>query len=214
MGGDFNGRIGSSLDYIPDVDDVGGCQPIDLLSNAHGVALLDFLKESKQCILNGRISPNFDNYTSISGRGKAVVDYLISPHASIDQFTKCAVLPIRELCDDIKYKPSAKLPDHSIVLCEFKAFSWSGDMDTEIPKRMQRKFKSHKLPEEFLKSNECQDLINETIRNIEQMEHNQDNVDDIYSDILNIYNKEIEATFPPITNPRAAKRNKFIAKPW
>ena len=122
MGGDFNGRIGSNLDFIPEVDTIGGRKPLDLLSNSHGEALIEFLKESKQCVLNGRITPHLDNYASVSGRGKAVVDYLITNHTCIEQFTHCEVYPVRELCDKINYKPANKLPDHSIVVSEFKCF--------------------------------------------------------------------------------------------
>ena len=32
------------------------------------------------CVLNGRITPEFDNFTSISTKGNAVVDYMWVPH--------------------------------------------------------------------------------------------------------------------------------------
>ncbi len=35
------------------------------------------------CILNGRITPQFDNYTSVSVKGKSVVDYFAVSHKNL-----------------------------------------------------------------------------------------------------------------------------------
>jgi hypothetical protein len=40
--------------------------------------LLEFLQDSKMYIINGRIIPLRDNFTSISGKGKAVVDFMVT----------------------------------------------------------------------------------------------------------------------------------------
>ena len=116
VGGDLNGRIGSKMDYIPEVDNISGRKPVDLGSNSHGDALIEFLKESKMCVINSRVTPQFDNFTSVSGRGKAVVDYPITPYSCIDHVMECSVHTVKELCESMNYKHDCKLPDHSLIM--------------------------------------------------------------------------------------------------
>jgi hypothetical protein len=112
VGGDFNGRIGNKVDYIPDIDNITGRKPLDLDSNSHGEALFEFLKESKMGVINSCVTTQHDNYTSVSGRGKAVVDYLITPHTYLDHIVECSVHTVKDLCDSRSYNPDCKLPDH------------------------------------------------------------------------------------------------------
>ena len=57
--GDVNARTKQLLDYIPDID--GDLIPErsnpDQIKNHHGEAFLTFLKDSRNIILNGRITP-------------------------------------------------------------------------------------------------------------------------------------------------------------
>ena len=52
-----------------------------------GKQFVNFLKDSKLCVLNGRFDAKLDNFTSI-GRGKSVVDYLFCPHNMLDMCSK------------------------------------------------------------------------------------------------------------------------------
>ena len=47
--------------------------------NEHGHSFLDFLNEAKMFVLNGRFNGSDNNFTSVSTRGKAVVDYICVP---------------------------------------------------------------------------------------------------------------------------------------
>ena len=40
------------------------------------------------CVVNGRGEPNMDNYTSVSPRGHAVVDYIITPYECLENVTE------------------------------------------------------------------------------------------------------------------------------
>ena len=40
------------------------------------------------CIVNGRGEPNLDNFTSVSPRGHAVVDYIITPYECLQNVTE------------------------------------------------------------------------------------------------------------------------------
>ena len=46
--------------------------------NQRGYDFIEFLNEAKLCALNGRF-PDGDNFTSISNKGKAVVDFMCAP---------------------------------------------------------------------------------------------------------------------------------------
>lgn len=60
---------------------------------------LIFLRDSKCCVLNGRINQENDNFTSISERGKAVVDYIITPHDCLESCVDFKVITSKDLMD-------------------------------------------------------------------------------------------------------------------
>ena len=76
--GDVNARTKQIPDFIPEID--GDLVPArfnpDTGKNKHGVAFLDFLKGIRALILNGRITPQFNDYTFVTARGCSVPDYI------------------------------------------------------------------------------------------------------------------------------------------
>ncbi len=72
--GDFNARIGNMNDIVNDIDDVCKRKTLDNIKGGHGETFIEFVKDCKVAILNGRISPEKDNYTCISFNHKTVVD--------------------------------------------------------------------------------------------------------------------------------------------
>lgn len=82
MCGDVNSRIADLRDYTV-VEDIPLRVALDTVVNKHGETCIEFLKDSKCCVLNGRLNPENDHFTSISVKGKAVVDYIVTPH--VDQ---------------------------------------------------------------------------------------------------------------------------------
>jgi hypothetical protein len=75
---DFNARIGNLSDILNGLDSIPERRVLDRNINQHGHDCIEFLNDSKLCVLNGRFTD--ENYTSISRKGKAVVDYLCVPH--------------------------------------------------------------------------------------------------------------------------------------
>ena len=63
-------------------------------------------------MLNGRGDAEHDNFTSVSHRGLAVVDYCIVPQARFHLFKNVIVQPVRSLCNEhsIQQLPNARLP--------------------------------------------------------------------------------------------------------
>ena len=60
--GDFNAKTGNAADTL-DTDNILTRKYIDLTKYSHGESLIDFLHDSKTCILNGRLSNSEDGYT-------------------------------------------------------------------------------------------------------------------------------------------------------
>ncbi len=60
---------------------------------------MDLLKDSKLCVLNGRVTPTLDDYTFISHLGKSVVDYIAVNHEALQFCTKFEVVTMTECLD-------------------------------------------------------------------------------------------------------------------
>ena len=128
--GDYNARVGRGSDIINDVDDLLDRNIIDNVKNSHGDVLLEFLRDTQTCILNGRLTADFDKYTSLSTRGKSVVYYIITPQHC---FTCCKSLKV-DLVNDIidSYKLTVLIgercrpPDHSVLTLTFTSRPLSG----------------------------------------------------------------------------------------
>ena len=77
--GDVNSRTKMLLDYVPDVD--GSLIPPrsnpDNVKNAHAESFLSFLKDNNSIILNGRVTPQFNNFTFVKPTGCSVPDYIL-----------------------------------------------------------------------------------------------------------------------------------------
>ena len=81
--GDFNARIGDVIDTTS-IDDLQlPRQVIDMTRNSYCNVFIDFLKDCKLCILNGRITQGLNDYTFFSSRGKSVVDYFLTSYENI-----------------------------------------------------------------------------------------------------------------------------------
>lgn len=104
------------MDYVPDVDDVTKRTSLDTVKNSHGESFIEFLKESKMCIINGRICSTNDDFTSISVKGKAVV--FAVPYSELKYCKYFDVHSIRDLMTNLKLKADKSMPDHSIVRCD------------------------------------------------------------------------------------------------
>jgi hypothetical protein len=118
--GDFNSRIGTLSDVIEGIDNLLPRKPFDLTKNTSGETFIDFVKDIKFCIVNGRVSPENDNFTFISSRGTSVVDYIITPIECINTCNSMYVLAINDLIDEFNLYTmlgeKCKTPDHSILL--------------------------------------------------------------------------------------------------
>ena len=129
--GDFNARTGKKLDFIEDVDDIPSRVIIDEVPNDHGVSLINFCLQTNCCVINGRITPLNDGYTSVSHRGKAIVDYFITRHTDLECINSFKVVNITDFIAEngLMHLAENKVSDHGILVCEVDARA--NDMSTK-----------------------------------------------------------------------------------
>ena len=58
-----------------------------------------FLRDLQLCTVNGGITPEYDNYTFLSSRGKSLVDYIMTPLINLAQCISCKVQTVHDLID-------------------------------------------------------------------------------------------------------------------
>ena len=115
--GDFNARVGNGKDIIEGLDDLD--LPDRKVLNATKNALLEFMRDMKLCILNGRLDPNRDNFTFHSTRGQSVVDYFLVPHDCISHCRHMNVQLTNTMIDNYNLShlisERCRPPDHSVL---------------------------------------------------------------------------------------------------
>ena len=216
LGGDLNARINTDGDYISGVDDVPPRRIIDMCKNKHGDSFIDFLLDSKMCIINGRVDIPNDNFTSISKKGKAVVDYFFCPYENLTDVAQFEVHSITDLVNKFNMSPG-KLPDHSLLYCILKTshcIETKSLNNTQTDKLYQTRqgFKyKREIPADFL-GEHMVNLINDTISRIEKNVKSQFDIDMLYNELCEIYYKEMESKLKKKHATRC-KGNRQ-GKPW
>ena len=209
--GDFNARCGSNTEYIEGVDDVKPRTVIDQTENHNGDLFCEFLSDINFAMVNGRIGVN--DYTYISPRGKAVVDYICVPYEQLNNVLDFNVLRMSDIINDIGYNPNS-IPDHSLLICELKCPKQTNEIHHEVQNVEKNKRNIRNIPDDF--------LINENVRQkvfdtIEKMEHSiqlDQNVQGAYNDFQDLLHKEMEDKLPIIRNKRNTRAKTFYKPYW
>ena len=224
--GDINARIGKMLDFEVDIDtNLPARVPIDLTENSHGKQFVDFLKNSKLCVLNGRFNVNLDNFTSI-GRGKSVVDYLFCPHSMLEMCSDFAVHTCKDMATRYDYAhligSRSKLPDHSLLKVNINILAISSP-PIDLPRpdtdgqgnSTDVKYNVKNIPSDFFTSDEARDSLINLINAQELAIECQDTVNRYYNELLSSIFKEMDQYLPKIygTGPKSKKRFK-VKKPY
>ena len=126
--GDFNARCGNLSDC--EVGDIVSRCGIDEVVNKFGELLVGFLKDTGMCMVNGRGSSVLDNLTSVSTKGRAVVDYCITTWNDLNRLVDFRVFLVSQLCEMVEYQGDVKLPDHSLL-------SWLWEVDVVLDGQME-----------------------------------------------------------------------------
>ena len=220
--GDFNSRLADIPDFIEGVDEVPERDVIDFRNNAHGMKMIDFLLSSNCCVLNGRPGISvLNDFTSVSVKGLAVVDYCVVPYENLHRFSDFKVVRSTDLfnsagCLNV-VDPSHCMPDHSMLKWCVEVGQVKQTLSTNNPVSTKVTQFSRDVPPDFLSDNLASSNINNLIEQIQTQEAVQNNIDSNYEDFCSLLKQEMEAKLSKktvtITSGQSNKRRK-MRKPW
>ena len=205
--GDFNSRCGSDPDYIVGVDEVPEREIIDYKKNHYGDLFTEFLINSNCAMLNGRCKKSND-YTSISTKGLAVVDYVMVSHMNLDLCTEFDVIRAHELFNKSglvgKCDPDHNISDHSVLAWQYQVNATT-DSNVNHPgvSVVVHKYDVSDIPQDFM-------------ANVE-IELNITDINQSYNEFCSILKLEMDDSLPAkhITinsNPSYNRHTRY--KPW
>ena len=225
--GDINARIGALSDTM-DLDAMPKRHIIDNTVHGHGESLIEFLIDAKMCVLNGRFDPQYDNFTCISGRGRSVVDYIITHH---DCFTKCSDFKVYTSTDfidkfDLQHliHTRCKPPDHSILTCTFQTMhstlydtnrshtldDHSNGSDTGSPRR----YRFNRIPDNFMNNAKWRQVVVDLIDvRLESMQQ-QEEIDAAYSHFCTALISEMDEYLQYSSASKSTRKRLKMHKPF
>ena len=110
--GDFNARCGGLRDL--DDENVDRCS-VDMVNNDQGEMLVECMKSTGLCFVNGR--QGADEFTCISSKGRSVVDYCLVPCEELSN-TKNFMVRTMSQCEAhlCVSEEGFQVPDHSVLV--------------------------------------------------------------------------------------------------
>ena len=174
-GGDVNARTKNLCDFIPDID--GNLVPErlnpDMVTNSHGKSFIQFLKDNRAVILNGRVTPQNNDFTFLSPRGRSVPDYLWCSLEHLNYCKSFEVKSVSEVIESYHLVPPTNLPDHSILVgtfdisnCNFQPTLTTAHVETideQEPAIKKPKKNIRKIDEQFFLSDEIKEVVQELL---------------------------------------------------
>ena len=201
--GDFNARISDKSDIIDNVDSQFSTRKvIDLSHNKHGDALLEFLIESKLAVVNGRIADGINQFTSISSKGRAVVDYIVVSHENLINCIHFNVDNVSDLISkhnlESMLSNRCKAPDHSVFTLRYSIFTNNSNDLTDCDeirseKSIFKKYNYGTMTNEFMNSPSWLSILDGLISRIENSTKSQTKIDELYACMLSDVFKEMDS---------------------
>ena len=219
---DMNARIGNVDDTLTFNDDIAPRCVLDDTVNNHGHSFIDFLQESCMCIVNGRITPESNNMTSVSSKGQAVVDYISVP---TDFIKSCSQFNVHLMNDIISENDlhgllgtRCKAPDHSLlelyVSVPYFPFT-ENDSEVNTPESQGKRYKFNELPTSFLTSDRWLAVLDNILAKVENAAICQENVNSLYTEFCSNLFTEIDSQIPySSVNKKMRKRFKNYKPYW
>ena len=221
--GDFNSRIGDMEDYILGVDNLPEREVIDFKANSYGEIFCEFLSNVNCCVLNGRNHISND-YTYVSTRGSSVVDFCITPFENINSFKKFEVIRASELANKSLTTGSIEpkyIPDHSVLCWEFESAVCENTNKQSLNSHDNRSnhivYNVKNIPDTWMNDENSINLINSCIANIESCNGIQVELDNIYSEFINVIHNEMNDKLDKkikIMNSVNNKKRRFKKRWW
>ena len=174
------------------------------------------------CITNGRISPEFNGFTS---KDKSVVDYIVVPHDFITQCTKCEVQPTNDLLD--KYGlfgllgAGCKAPDHALVTLTCYIHNSvttdeyaNSNVNPLNAESVNKRYYFDVIPEEFMASPQWYRIIDSLLSKVQHMGDELQEVDSIYNDLCTAILSEMDDHIKYSNNGKKTRKKFKNYKPY
>ena len=188
---------------------------IDKTINQHGHSFIECLNEAKLCIFNGRFNETENNFTSVSTRGKTVVDYMCVPHDVMEKCVSFKVRTARSIIEDGNLSTllgeRSKAPDHSALITEFRTSHIHTDnYVAESDNTCDRKrYKLKSIPLDFLSSDISELALQAIILKTESARETQSEINNFYVDLCDVIITEMDNWIPRCdTGKKTRKRFK------
>ena len=199
--GDFNARRGT-LEDTPNVGEIPSGIPVDKVSNQLGKELIETMCALELCTLNGRFDQSKDNFTSVSCKGLAVVDYFICPYSSLNFYSDFQVHDILDIIKSKDIPIDSTITDHRLLTVEFKQPQRSSKTDST---KQQVKVKS--IPKGYMQGSVVLEQLC-TLADQLAPENQQVDVNLIYESFCGIIDDQLEITMSKPRKPSDCN------KPW
>ena len=212
--GDFNARIGEKDDCLH-CDNIRRRVPVDRTCNKQGDRLITFLNDTKCCLINGRVTPEYDNFTSIAGhKGVAVVYYNMVRQTDLDMIKEMKVKTMSELMDQLNLMcmitEDCRLPDHSLLsmVVELGTMHRLDSCNTLGSKEVKCSKLIRKVGDSYMNSKLAIRMIPVLLEQLEENEQNQKGIDLCYEELTNFIINEAENSLEPKRRKRPCRKYK------
>ncbi|XP_060587764.1 uncharacterized protein LOC132743245 [Ruditapes philippinarum] len=216
---DFNSRIGSLSDILSELDCIPQRTVLDKTINQHGHAFIEFLNDARFCVLNGRFNINDDNYTSVSRKGRAVVDYLCVPQDNLHLFEGFKVITVQSIVDAHGLHgllgERSRLPDHNILITEFNTLSSENvGQSCDNHERINcPRYNLQRIPVDFMSSDLSRLALLDIISSIESSRETQTQVNIIYEKLCSCIRTEMNNSVPKFSDSKPVRKRYKNKKP-
>ena len=213
--GDFNARIGKELDYIPKVDIIPDRIVLDQTLNKQGHDLLEFLHDSKHCVLNGRVGSQA--HTCFKGMGNSVVDYIVTDHLNLENFSDFYCITPDEQLDIVKRDVNHKrrVSDHSILVATMSISNDYTKLSTDTCNNVEKKiYQLHRAEHGFMNNACWTNSVNTLIDSLYESANKQKSLDDFYDKLLCVINYEMEKFVLVKTIDKESGKRLRVHKPY
>ena len=169
--GDFNAQTGTLNDQISQLEyTLSQRQNHGIIINSHGKSLIETLRDTGCCIINGRIGCC---HTCNHKGGLSVVDYVITQASGFDNVLDCKIISCGEIAEAVR--PFEQIEE---------------EVEMKYPKAMKSKKYNLSEVDNFMNDDHNQRLLNELINEILVSKEQQNDINTLFTKFHSIVIQE------------------------
>ena len=170
--------------------------------------------------MNGRVTPEHNNYTFVSTRGSSVPDYIFCPAENLYNCVEMKTILVSDVINQYSLLPPSSIPDHSILSSKFvTSFFDIGKNYENQNENCSSPSKSKKPPRKnlskincnFMMSDETLELVLSAIAMLECKVDTKKEIDDTWAKVKEIFMTEM-SKLPDIPSSKFKKQNRKFRK--